>query len=363
MNEVPGDLNRLREAAAGCDVVLLASPEAVLHFAGFGANAYVREGSPPWSWSSTALLVSTDTAILVVADHLVREADPIGATGIEPYDPLLPGDFERVVAGSLPSASFVIGIEARHVSAAVVAALGTADIRPVDSVVARLCAVKGQWEIERIRVACAMATIGQRAVAEAARVGVSELELFQRARAQIETTLGGRVILAGDLVSGARAEAEQGGDPSTRALEAGDVVICDLAPAVDGFFGDSCSSLVLGANEHALKAAKAASDALDAGAERLSHGRRARDVDAAARRVLARNGFTCPHHMGHGLGLSQLEYPLIAPDSDDTLEAGHVVALEPGIYADGFGVRVEHVFLVTEGGPERLTEHTLSISA
>jgi Xaa-Pro aminopeptidase len=70
-----------------------------------------------------------------------------------------------------------------------------------------------------------------------------------------------------------------------------------------------------------------------------------------------------PHHAGHGLGLAHPEAPYLVRNSTETLAAGDVVTLEPGLYVDGVGGdRIEHNYLITATGYERLSNHTLSLS-
>src|SRR5262249_25742848 len=63
------------------------------------------------------------------------------------------------------------------------------------------------------------------------------------------------------------------------------------------------------------------------------------DIDAVARGVLADAGlidyFT--HGLGHGLGLEVHEAPSVRPKVEDTLEAGKVITIEPGVYFPGWG--------------------------
>ena len=68
-----------------------------------------------------------------------------------------------------------------------------------------------------------------------------------------------------------------------------------------------------------------------------------------------------PHHTGHGLGASWHEEPRIVRGNEMVLEAGMVVALEPGVYAAGEGVRVEQVVLVTDDGCELLSGYALDL--
>ena len=84
-----------------------------------------------------------------------------------------------------------------------------------------------------------------------------------------------------------------------------------------------------------------------------------REVDGAARKVIADAGYgnAFGHGFGHGVGLEIHEAPTAGPRGETPLPAGSIVTAEPGIYLPGkFGVRIEDMLYVIEDGCINLTE-------
>jgi Xaa-Pro dipeptidase len=225
----------------------------------------------------------------------------------------------------------------------------------------RLTAVKTPNEIAQIEAAIAAADAGQAAARETALEGATELELWERVRQAMEAQAGGRIPILADFVAGPRT-AEVGGPPSTATIAPGDLLLVDLVPRVAGLWGDSCATFLDGEpTTDQRRLHEAACAALELGLGMLRPGTTAGEVDAAVRQALAAEGWEYPHHTGHGVGFAWHEEPRIIPGNDVPLAAGMVVALEPGGYTSGWGLRVEQVAVVTAGAPRILSGHDLSL--
>jgi Xaa-Pro dipeptidase len=217
-------------------------------------------------------------------------------------------------------------------------------------------------ELDRIRAAAELVAVGHRALREALAPGVTEHELWSAAQAAMAAVSGAPVLAVVDLMSGPRTELV-GEPPTDRALRGGDAVLFDLAPRRDGWWADSCATIAVGAPSVELRRRhEAVRAALDVGMAAARTGARTSAVDRAIRARLGDASLTCPHHTGHGVGAAAQQPPWLRPGDDDVLEEGTVLALEPGAYGDGFGVRLEHLVVVTDHGATPLTTHSLELS-
>lgn len=144
------------------------------------------------------------------------------------------------------------------------------------------------------------------------------------------------------------------------ALEDGMAVLIDAGCRLDGAPSDMTRCRWFGAAPDAefARVADLVEAAVRAGIAAAVPGARARDVDAAARGVIAAagHGEQFVHRTGHGLGLDVHEPPWITASSETVLEEGMVFSIEPGIYLSGrFGVRLEDVVILENGAARVLS--------
>ncbi|VDM88441.1 putative peptidase [Mycobacterium basiliense] len=143
--------------------------------------------------------------------------------------------------------------------------------------------------------------------------------------------------------------------PTDAALAAGDFVKIDFGALVAGYHSDMTRTFVLGkAADWQLEIYQLVSEAQRAGREALRPGAELREVDGAARQLIADAGYAenFGHGLGHGVGLQIHEAPGIGATSAGTLLAGSVVTVEPGVYLPGRGgVRIEDTLVVASENP------------
>ena len=142
-------------------------------------------------------------------------------------------------------------------------------------------------------------------------------------------------------------------------MQEGDLVLVDAGARLDHYCSDCTRTFAVGDISDSLREIyDVTKEAQQAGLDAVRAGATGRDADAAARVVIADAGYgeNFGHGLGHGLGLMVHEAPTLRPESSDTLEAGNVVTVEPGIYLSGVGgVRIEDLVAVTEDGCELLS--------
>jgi Xaa-Pro dipeptidase len=225
-------------------------------------------------------------------------------------------------------------------------------LKDISCEVSGLKAVKDGDEIENILQAAKLCDIGQSALLKYGRPGITELELYGLVRLDIEKSVGTRVPMMADFISGQRT-ATGGGLPGNREIKEGDPVLCDLTPCLNGYWGDSCNTIIVGEPSPLMKKTfEKVNEALEIGINAVHPGIKAREID----RLMRSHTGNFPHHGGHGVGTLYHEEPRITPYNEMELEQGMVIALEPAIYTADFGVRLEHLILVTNTGCELLTK-------
>jgi len=269
------------------------------------------------------------------------------------------------IAKQAPAKKFAVDslpIESWRALAKVVG--GDEKLEPVGGLILKLRSVKDQQEIQLIREACRLATLGMKVASEVIRPGMKEKEVA----AEVEFAMrkkGSDGTSFDTIIASGPASAFPHGSCSSRAIREGEFVVVDLGATFSFYRSDMTRTFTAGEpSEKQRKIYETVKLANQKAFENMKPAVCATEVDGVARRLIEAAGWGdfFVHNLGHGVGLEIHEAPVLGPDSKDILTAGNVVTDEPGIYLPGYGgVRIEDTVLVTDGGAERLTVRPYSL--
>lgn len=231
--------------------------------------------------------------------------------------------------------------------------------RPISGWVEALRTRKSVQEVARIRQAARLASQVAREVIPLIKPGVRETEIA--AEIDFRMRQGGASRSAFEtIVASGRRTALPHARPTGKRLRKNELVLLDLGAILRHYCSDLTRTVYLGRAPARVKAAyRAVLEAQLTAREALRPGFTAAEVDAAARKVLERNGLGryFVHSTGHGLGLEVHEEPRLAAGQTVRIEEGFVVTIEPGVYWEGLGgIRIEDDVVVTNRGPQTLTD-------
>jgi D-alanyl-D-alanine dipeptidase len=221
-----------------------------------------------------------------------------------------------------------------------------------------LRAVKDAVELER------MAAAG--AAADAAFAGIRQVPFAGRREEEIAADLADLLrgfgheqvdfTVVGSGPNGANPHHEAG----ERVVEDGDMVVLDFGGLMHGYGSDISRTVHVGEpTDEERRVHEIVREAQEAGFRAVRPGAACQDVDRAARAVIAEagHGEFFIHRTGHGIGVTTHEPPYMIEGERQPLVPGMCFSVEPGIYLPGrFGVRIEDIVTVTEGGGRRLND-------
>ena len=169
------------------------------------------------------------------------------------------------------------------------------------------------------------------------------------------------------------------GIPGKRVLKAGDVIGLDIGASINGYHGDTATTVPVGeVPEHVRRFLRIARECLVKGIEQAVPGNRLGDIGHAVQEYAETHGYSVVRDLvGHGIGFGLHEEPQVpnygSAGEGILLREGMTLAVEPMVNIGGPEVRVladgwtyvtkdgkvsahfEHTVAVTADGPEILT--------
>lgn len=343
-------LGRLRELMTreGLEAILISQPENRRYLSGFTGSAGVLLISEDRAMLATDFryydqveMQSPGWELVKVTDRMAKAlaalVDRLGLTRLGYESHVLTVRIHQLWRDAMPDVEWV----------------------PTNGLVEGLRQIKDAGEIVAIEEAVRIADQGMGHVMEWLRPGVTEREVAWELEVYMRTRGAERLSFETVVASGPNG-AMPHAVTSDRVIQEGDPVVIDMGAVYEGYCSDLTRSFCLGraSGEYrevwatVLEAQREAQAAMTAGMLGAQ-------ADGVARRIIDAAGYQgrFGHGLGHGVGLAIHEKPRAGRTSDDILEAGSVVTVEPGIYIPGWGgVRIEDMVVITEEGCRVLTK-------
>ncbi|ARI77087.1 M24 family metallopeptidase [Halobacillus mangrovi] len=237
----------------------------------------------------------------------------------------------------------------------------SAELVPTAGLVEKLRLIKTGEEISILKDAIKIADDAFEHILGYIKPGVkeidisNELEFFMRKQGATSSSFD--IIVA----SGYRSALPHG-VASDKEIQSGELVTLDFGALYKGYCSDITRTVAVGEISDELK--NIYNTVLEAqlkGMEGLKAGITGVEADALTRDYIKEKGYGeyFGHSTGHGIGLDVHEGPGLSFRSDQRLEEGMVVTVEPGIYVPNVGgCRIEDDALITKEGNERLSTST-----
>ena len=346
-----GALERVREgfSEADAEALLVTQPANVRYLSGFRAPEDGR------------VLVTREDAVLITDGRYIAQAEAESRLPVEFFEQSWVEHLKTKLGGR------TLAFEAEAVTYALFTELTEklgSEPLPTGGLVAELRLVKTLDETELLQQAAGVTDDAFTHILGFIRAGRAEvevaLELERFMRAAGTEGAGFEIIVA----SGVRS-AMPHGTASSKVIGAGELVTLDFGAKVDGYHADMTRTVAVGelSDAHAQLYA-AVLHAQEAALAALAPGKKGQEVDAAARDSLEKVGLGefFSHSLGHGVGLEIHEGPRLSKSSEQLLEPGMSVTIEPGAYRPGdAGVRIEDLAVITEAGFDLLSHSPKSL--
>ena len=243
--------------------------------------------------------------------------------------------------------------------------------------------VKNQTELAGIRRALRAAEAAMTAARELLRAGEpqnghvvldGEPLTCERIKLAVEQVFSEHGVFADEFIVSHGPQTAVGHDMGSGAIAPGEPVCLDLFPRDrgSGCYADMTRVFVVGEPPEELREYhRLCREALDRSVEAVKAGVEGRDLYRLSCEFFEEHGYPTLlskppgevlkdgfyHSLGHGVGLEVHELPNLGRGPGE-LVAGDVIAVEPGLYRNGFGgVRLEDLVLVTDDCAETLTDY------
>jgi len=238
-------------------------------------------------------------------------------------------------------------------------------VEAADSILKSLARFPGREALPALERAAQIADIGFAAVLKKAKLGMPEHELA----AEVEYAMRSQGAEDNFGMVSASDHAHCTHPPSDRRIQAGDIIIAEIAPAVEGHFVQLCRTAVMGPVAPLLREKfNIMEEAMEKSLDRVRPGAKVGEVSRVMNEVFSAHGYEkyCrPPYMrvrGHGLGFQSIPFPEIVDENEAVIEEGMCFVVHPNQYLPETGyLMLGDTVWVEADAPRRLTQTPMEL--
>ena len=216
--------------------------------------------------------------------------------------------------------------------------------------------IKDDEEIRRIKKACEITDSCFKHLFEFIKKGMTEKQIAVEIESYFKLH-GAEDISFEPIVASGTNSSMPHAVPTDRKIASGDIITIDMGCKYQGYCSDMTRTIFVDYVPEYVKPVydlvlKNQLDTL----EQMKEGASIKTIGQLVENNLEFNRYQLIHALGHGVGLTIHEGPVISGKNNQNLKGNMVVTNEPGIYLPGkFGVRIEDTVLITKNGCITLT--------
>lgn len=218
-----------------------------------------------------------------------------------------------------------------------------------------LRAVKSAEEIEKTRMAAAIADKVFLRLREIIRPGLSEYQIYGEVKKVIYEN---GCEYSFDLIDAAHASMNMSFVPTEDQLEEGGTLFMEISPSFQGYYAQLPVTLPVGYYSPVLKKMVTAWNQADTALQKiLKPGTSLAELNTTLIETIEAFGFKSPYRPGHSIGLDILDFWSITKDSRIILKPGMIFAIHPSVLIEmgGDACGMGYTYLITQSGAERLS--------
>jgi methionyl aminopeptidase len=234
---------------------------------------------------------------------------------------------------------------------------------------------KSKKELEKMRAAGRLVGEVREAVRAMVGPGVTTLELDQAAEKMIRDagalpTFKGYHGFPYSICASVNEQVVHG-FPSKYALQEGDIFSLDVGVTLDGYVGDTATTVPVGkVPDELLQLIRVTHECLELAIEQCWPGKHVGDLGYAVQTHAEKFGYGIVRdYVGHGIGRKMHESPQIPnygkPGTKEKIKAGYVFAIEPMLNLGTQQTKVlkdKWTVVTIDGKPSAHAEHTVAIT-